>query len=298
MPQTTSRALGVALILGAAALWGATGTMQALLPQDRAPLAVGAIRLCLGAMTLLALALPVAASRAGIGQMLRKGRIGPVLGAGAAMTLYNLLFFAAVLKAGVGVGTAIAIGSAPIWVAGWESARGRPPKGMRLAGQAACIAGAAILALSGGAGGAPEPLLGAAMAAASGLAYAAYSGWTAKIAHHAPPMAVAATTFSAAAILALPALMLFPLGWAAAPAAWAPLAALGMGSTGLAYALYTTGLRSVAVSTAVTLALAEPLTAWVLAVLVVGEELTWMRAGGAGLLFLGLGLVSLIPSRR
>jgi len=56
-------------------------------------------------------------------------------------------------------------------------------------------------------------------------------------------------------------------------------------------------LRRVAPSTAVTLALAEPLTAWVLAILVVGEPATLPRLAGAALLMAGLAIVTLTPSR-
>lgn len=296
MPTSASaRLMGVFSVLLAAALWGATGTMQSLLPEGRAPLAVGALRLAIGAATLLALAAPRAEDRAALTRIPR----GPAFGAGAAIALYNLLFFAAVLRAGVGVGTAIAIGSAPIWVAAWDAARGRIPRGLRALGQTACIAGAAILALADGGGtDASDPLGGALLAAAAGLCYAVYSGFTGRIAAAAPPMALAALTFSAAALVAAPALLIFPLGWAAAPAAWGPLLFLGVFSTGVAYAFYTWGLGRVAVSTAVTLALAEPLTAWILALLVVGEALTPMRGIGALALFAGLALVTLAPAPR
>jgi len=45
-------------------------------------------------------------------------------------------------------------------------------------------------------------------------------------------------------------------------------------------------------STAVTLALAEPLTAWVLALVVVGESATPLKLAGAALLLAGLYVVT------
>lgn len=290
--QDATRLAGVAAVLVAAMLWGTTGTLQALLPDTRDPFVVGALRLTIGAATLVVMALLHPQSRAALATM----RPGWALGAGAAMAAYNLLFFRAVLDVGVGIGTALTIGSAPVCVLLWDLAvTRRRPGGVRLAGQAVCIAGAVILALSGRALDASVPGILAALGA--GASYAGYSLLTSRFGGAAPPAATAAATFSAAALFTLPVLLIRPTAWALASDAWPWLLVLGMVATGLSYAFYTYGLRSVAAGTAVTLALAEPLTAWVLATFVVGEPVTAAKLVGAALLMAGLAVVSLVPAR-
>ncbi len=282
-----ARVLAVAAVLGAAVLWGTTGTVQALLPAEREPLVVAACRLASGAAALLALACVSTASR----RAFRDLPWPRIVAAGSAIGVYNLMFFAAVTQTGVGVGTVLAIGSAPVWATVFELVlSGRLPDRRRLVGQGIAILGAALLVLSGT--GAPGSLTGMAVAALAGSAYAAYSLITSRIGQAAPSATIAAATFAVAAVLVSPALVVLPSEWVLQPASWPKLLFLGIFATGLSYVLYTWGLQRVAASTAVTLALAEPLTAWLLATLVVGEPLTPARLAGAGLLVMGLAVVT------
>lgn len=293
----TSHAAGLLAVIGAALLWGTTGTVQSVLPAARDPLAVGALRLLVGAAALAALALARPDSRRGF----RRLDWPAVIGAGLAMAAYNLLFFRAVLSAGVGVGTALAIGSAPVWVTLFALARGRGlPDRRRLAGQAVSIAGAALLVLAG-TGEAASPgraAAGALLALLAGAAYALFSLATLRAGRAAPPATVAASAFAVAALVTLPVLGLRPPTWLAEPGALPAILFLGIGATGLAYALYTWGLARVGAATAVTLALIEPATAWVLATAVVGEPVTLPRLAGAGLILAGLAIVTLGPAGR
>jgi len=286
------RLAGVAAVICAAMLWGTTGTLQAALPDGREPLAVAALRLSIGAAALLMLAAATPAGRTAFRDLPLRG----IVFAGLSIGLYNLLFFLAVLRAGVGIGTAIAIGSAPVWVTAFEIITTRRlPRGRRALGQALSITGAGLLVASGEAGSGLAS--GALLAALSGAAYAAYSLATSRIGHLAPPATLAAATFSVAALITAPVLLVVPTAWLAEVRVWPVLLFLGVGATAVSYAMYTWGLRRVAPSTAVTLALAEPLTAWVLAILVVGEPATLPRLAGAALLMAGLAIVTLTPSR-
>lgn len=288
----TVRLAGISAVLCAAVLWGTTGTLQTLLPADREPLVVAAIRLAVGALSLLAMALLAGDSRRAFAHL----PLRPVIAAGMAIGLYNMLFFVAVTQAGVGVGTAIAIGSAPVWVTLYEALRlGRLPGPLRAFGQAISILGAALLVLDSGGG---ASVGGMVLAAAAGAAYAAYSVATGGLGGRVPPATLAAGTFTVAALIAAPAFIALPVAWAADPTAWPALAFLGVVTTGVAYALFTRGLARVATSTAVTLSLMEPLTAWLLAIFVVGEAVTAQRLIGAGLVFAGLALVTLAPVGR
>ncbi len=281
------RALAILAVLVAAMLWGTTGTFQSTLPEAREPLVVGAVRLWVGAASLLLLALAHPASRRAFGQVPR----GPLLLAGGFIAAYNLLFFAAVTRAGVGIGTALTIGSAPLWVALYEAAFLRQrPTARKALGQAFAILGAALLVLAGQAES--LTLTGIALALAAGLSYAVYSLASSAMSPHAPSNTIAASTFTLAALLVTPVFALVPTGWALTGTAPATLLGLGVLSTGLAYALYTWGLKALPASTAVTLALAEPLTAWLLATFLIGEPATPLKLTGAALLLAGLYVVT------
>ncbi len=71
---------------------------------------------------------------------------------------------------------------------------------------------------------------------------------------------------------------------------------LGVLATGVAYLLFSKGLVQVQGSTAVTLSLAEPLTAAVLGVFVVGEVFSLASWLGIVLIFAGLTILS-IPQK-
>ncbi len=279
--------LGVIAVVAAAVLWGATGTIQALLPEAREPVVVAAMRIIIGAVALLCLALAVKRDRDGLWRV--PAMI--VLPAGFAIAAYNATFFAAVADIGVGVGTALAVGSAPLWATAFEALfLRRRPTSLQLVGQAIAIAGASLLVASSGA--VTMSASGVAMALAAGASYAGYSIVTGRARADVSSTALAAATFGVAGLMIAPALALLPTAWVFEPRALALLAVLGVASTGLAYVLYTWGLKSVAASTAVTLALAEPLTAWVLATILLGEALTGVKFVGAALLLTGLWLVT------
>ena len=278
---------GVLLVLGAAVLWGTTGTIQAFLPEARDPLLVAGFRMVFGAATLFVLAALAQGAFAGFRQL----PWGWVLAAAASIAAYNLLFFKGVLGAGVGVGTVLAIGGAPIWVTLFAIVvlRRRPDR-ITMFGQGLSITGAALLVLSGGSES--SSLSGIILSILAGAAYAAYSTITSKISDAAPSVTVAAATFGMAAVLVVPVFFIAPLNWALALSPMALLIFLGVVVTGLSYALYTKGLQTVPAASAVTLALAEPLTAWLLATFLVGEANTPAKMAGAALLIAGLYVVS------
>ncbi|MDG1969800.1 MAG: DMT family transporter [Paracoccaceae bacterium] len=278
---------GVLLVLGAAVLWGTTGTIQAFLPEARDPLLVAGFRIVFGAATLFVLAALAQGAFAGFRQL----PWGWVLAAAASIAAYNLLFFKGVLGAGVGVGTVLAIGGAPIWVTLFTIVvlRRRPDR-ITMFGQGLSITGAALLVLSGGSES--SSLSGIILSILAGAAYAAYSTITSKIRDAAPSVTVAAATFGMAAVLVVPVFFIAPLNWALALSPMALLIFLGVVVTGLSYALYTKGLQTVPAASAVTLALAEPLTAWLLATFLVGEANTPAKMAGAALLIAGLYVVS------
>jgi len=97
-------------------------------------------------------------------------------------------------------------------------------------------------------------------------------------------------------LLLSPLLFLFDLSWLFTSRGAGISLHLGVVATGIAYWLFAKGLSNVPSSTAVTLSLGEPLTAALLGVFVLGEQLSGTAWFGISLLLLGIAL--LIGSSR
>src|SRR3954464_12814602 len=270
-------------VLLAALCFGTTGTAQALGPAGLSPAGVGAARILVGGALLV--------GSAGGPPRLRRG---PRLVAAGGVAAYQLCFFAAVADTGVAVGTIVALGSAPA-IAGafeWALERRAPPRARAAATALAC-AGVAMLALAGA--DAAISLPGVLLALGAGASYAAYTLSAKRLlsAGHAPET-VMAGAFGLGALLLLPVLAATGAGWLAQPGGAALALFLGVVPTALAYVLFARGLRRLSAAETATLTLAEPLTATVLGVLVLGEHFAPL---GAALILAGL-LVLAAPEVR
>ncbi len=269
-------------VLFAAVCFGTTGTAQALGPDATDPLAVGAARILVGAALLVAVAarsLPAAGG---------PWAPRPLLAAGVGVAAYQLAFFTAVEDTGVAVGTVVAIGSGPAFAGllgravGGEALTGR----WALATGLAC-AGVALLVGSGQAADVSAPGIGLALVA--GASYATYTVAAKALltAGHAPE-AVMARAFALGAILLLPVLFATGGGGLESAGGLALVLFLGAVPTALAYVLFARGLRHLSSGETATLTLAEPLTATLLGIVVLGERPTGLMAAGAALVLGGL----------
>lgn len=275
-------------------LWGTTGTAQALAPDGASPLAVGALRLLVGGAALLGflfLRRPAPGTQTA-------GRLpgGPVLLAAGCMAAYQVLFFAGVARTGVAVGTIVGIGSSPV-LAGLLGFlfRGERPGWRWGAATALAVAGCALLALAG-----KEidiDLGGMLLAVGAGGAYATFSLASKGMLERHPVEQVMAVVFGLGALILAPLLLVEDTSWLADPRGIGVTAWLGLAATALAYSLFGQGLRLTQVATAVTLSLAEPLTAGTLGVALLGEQITPASAAGIALIFSGLVVLS-IPAKR
>lgn len=278
------------LVVGAAVLWGTTGTAQALGPHGASSLAVGASRNVVGAVVLVA----VAALR---GQ-LRDGARGlgrrPLLLAAAATAAYQLCFFGGVRLAGVAIGTVVGVGSGPVWggLLGWLGRGERPGRRWALA-TALAISGAVLLATSAGTSGDGVDPLGIVLALGAGLTYAAFALWSKELTDHHDPDLVMTWVFAVSAVLLLPVGLAAGVGPLVSADGGLMVAWLGFASLAVAYLLFGRGIAGVTVAAATTLALAEPLTATVLGITVLGERLTAAAAVGMVLVLAGLGALTL-----
>ncbi|MCC2313721.1 DMT family transporter [Cellulomonas xiejunii] len=292
-------------VLLAAVCFGTTGTAQALGPSAD-PVALGAARIAVGGIALALVAALVARARPGanVTGLHSRGRgwgWGVVVGA-LGVLAYQPAFFLGTARNGVAVGTVVALGSAPVLtgLATWALGRGRPGRSWLVATGLATT-GVVVLGLAPGDPGAGTSggldVVGVLASLGAGAAYALYTlagaalidaGWTSTTAMGA--------VFGVAGVLSLGVLAVVGTGGLTSPAGLATVLWLGLVTTTAAYVLFGYGLARLGAPTVATLTLAEPLTATVLGLAVLGERLS----GGAvaGLLVLAVGLVVLAVGAR
>ncbi|MFL6698196.1 MAG: DMT family transporter [Vitreoscilla sp.] len=285
---------GIVLALSAAVLWGTTGTAQHFAPSRVSPYWIGALRLAIAGLFFGALV--AATERTRDARAAAPGLWRRQLLAGAAVAVYNLAFFAGVRLAGVAVGTTIAIGSGPLFAGALQAlVTRRPPAVSWWLGTGLAIGGGAAIALGGGTVAGTD-VVGLALCLTAGLSYAVYTLTAKSLSTHASPARASLWVFGTAAVIALPAAwVIAPSGAADLVAAgsggWLVVAWLGVVATGVAYLLFSSALRFISAATGVALALAEPLTAFTLAVLLLGEPLRASGLAGIAAILAGLALV-------
>ncbi len=282
---------GFWFVLAAAICWGTTGTAQALAPEGAVPLAVGAMRLWIGGVALLLFALARRHLR------LQGWPLSATIVAIGTIAGYQLFFFAGVARTGVAVGTVVGIGSAPI-MAGLLGLLllGEKPGRRWILATLLAVAGATLLLAAGAEIEVDPP--GIILAIGAGAAYALYTIASKDLLRVQPPDAVTAVAFFGGALLMTPLLFFVDLSWVLQPRGLAVVLHLGLITTALAYTLYIRGLMSLRAATAVTVALAEPLTAATLGIGLLGERLTLPALVGMALIFAGLVVLAVGDRRR
>lgn len=303
MESREGRAVG--LVVAGAVLWGTGGITGAALTDAGVPtLAVAALRLGVGGGLLL-VGLALAGRLRGTARTGAAGR--RVLVTGGLAAVYQAAYFGAVWAGSVSVATLVALGGAPVLVAGVTSVRTRRRPPLRTV-VALALALLGLVLLVGGPGTGRSPVMSAVLAAVCAAAFATMTIVNRTAVAGLPPLVLTGASFSLGAVLLVPVLLLAGgpgaaggPGGLSAPAVeqvWLGLAVLwlGVGPTALAYAAYFTGLRSVPATTASLLALLEPLTAAVGAGLLRGERLGLVGAAGGALLLVAI--VVLRPVRR
>jgi drug/metabolite transporter (DMT)-like permease len=272
---------GLLQITATAVLWGTAGPAVAVIGDltTLGPTSIGFYRLAIAATAL-------AATRR-FWAFLHTARAAPVrlLLAGVGLGVYQVLYFLAVVEAGVGVATVVSLGLAPIVTTAWESARARRRPGRRqTAALAAGLGGLLLITLAAPALSGTRPVLGLLAAIGSGLGYAATTLVSRDLAQRADPITLTGATSVIGALALLPVAAADGLTLPLAPEPLALLTYVGVVATALAYALFYAGLRTVPGSVAAVLTLLEPLVAALLAVLVLAEPLSALTVTGGVLL--------------
>ncbi|MGW6562034.1 DMT family transporter [Streptomyces hydrogenans] len=298
--------------------WGTAGAAGSLVfrNSDMGPLALSFWR-CAGGLLLL-LAVPAL-------RLLRPGRARPasassgapaaasvvesrrtrlirIGGTGLGLAVFQTAYFAAVESTGLAVGTVVTLGAGPVLIA--VGARVTMGERLGLGGLAAVVgalAGLAVLILGGG--GAEVRLAGVGYAVLSAAGFAALTlltRWLGRSgAGAAGSLASTAWTFGVSALVVLPLaavegllphtedvvrLLLLLLYVAAIP-------------TALAYALYFAGAAVVRAATVSVIMLLEPVSAALLAVTLLDEELTATTVLGTVLLLAAVTGLALAEAR-
>ncbi len=277
-------------MLVGAILWGTTGTAQTFMPQTIHPLAVGASRLAVGGFSLLVILL-----------IMRKidFRNWPwksTLYAAISMAIFQYLFFSSVRLTGVAIGTVVTIGSAPVFsgIIEWLLVKRRPTRVWIMATTLAII-GCVLLFLNKD--GIVVNPVGIAMSLGAGLLFAFYTLVNKDVLDKVNPVPAVAVIFSMSAIMLMPFLFLFETEGLMTGRGISVVLYLGVVTTSVAYILFSAGLKRIPSSSAVTLSLAEPLTAAILSVIVVGERLNGTSWMGIAMLLGGI-LVLTLSGRK
>ena len=299
MSQGSHARLGLVQVSLAGILWG-TGGLGVQIIREHEPMSVltiSAWRMALAAVVLLA-AVALLRQAGDVVRLLRE-RPGPAILAGVATGSYQALYFGSVVAVGVTVATVVSLGLAPVLVTAAECVRERRLPSRRALGVLSlALAGLVLVSSTAGLGETgPRPLLGVLLAAASGTTYAVTTMLAERIAATTTPLALTSVATGAGAMA------LFPLGLLGArgdaplvttdPVAVGTLLYLGVFTMALAYGLLYAGLRTTTGSAAVVASLLEPVTAAVVAALVLDE-----RLGALGILGTVLILAAVIGLDR
>ena len=285
-----SQRLSYLLVLLGAVLWGTTGTSQTFMPQTIHPLAVGASRLAVGGFTLLIILLVMRKID------FRNWPWKATIYAAISMAVFQYLFFSSVRLTGVAIGTVVTIGSAPVFsgIIEWIIVKRRPTR-VWMSATALAIVGCALLFLNKE--GVVVNPIGIAMSLGAGSLFAVYALVNKEVLDYVPAVPAVAVIFSLSALMLLPFLFLFETEGLLTGRGLAVVLYLGIATTSVAYILFSTGLKWIPSSSAVTLSLAEPLTAALLSVLVVGERLDITSWIGIAMLLGGI-LVLTLSGRK
>ncbi|HEX6012999.1 MAG TPA: EamA family transporter [Geminicoccaceae bacterium] len=289
MPTTTSNPKavvaharrGLLLVSCAGVVWGTIGPAVQLVHEGSglSPWTIGAYR-AVAAVAALVVASHVT-GRLGACRALARSHWRRVILTGLSTAAFQLLFFVAVVATGVSVATVVSLGLAPVLllVLGGVQRRRTPSPGQILTVTTALV-GLGLVSIAGGTGGAaPNTALGVLAALGSGTAYAVSTQVGAPLSREHDALTVTTATMSVAAAALIPGGLgvAYVRGEAMAtsdPGSWLLLVYLGVVTMAFAYVLLFAGLRSTPSGTAVVATLLEPVTAVLIAVLLLRERPT------------------------
>lgn len=284
--------LGELLLL--AAIWGASFLFMRLGAHEFGAIPLAALRVAGASLFLL----PLLAARQGLTELRRDWRPLLVVGLLNSALPFALYSYAALsITAGL---SSILNATTPLWGAlvawAWLS---QGLTASRIAGLALGFAGVVFLAWDQASfkpGGSGWAVLACLLAT---LCYGIAANFTKRFLSGCSPLTVATgSQFSAALLLAGPAVFFWPAALPSAPA-WAAVAALALLCTGVAYILYFRLMQRIGPTNTIAVTFLIPGFAVVWGWLFLAESFTWRMAGGCAIVLLGTALaLGLLPRPR
>ena len=301
-PARGRASLGLLQVVAAGVLWGTGGLVVTVLHErdGLGAMTASAWRMALAAVALVGFA--AATSRLGaVRSTFRRHPPGSVL-VGVGTATYQGLYFVSVLLVGVSVATVVALGLAPVLATVWEKAVGRRwPSAREVGVLAAALTGLVLISTTAEAGShtaGDRPGLGVTLAVVAGATYAATTVLGHRLAQDADSVALTTCATLAGSVALLPFLAVAILRGepvlTSGPATTGLLVYLGVGTMAVSYGLLYAGLRTTSGSAATVATLVEPLSAALLAALLLGERLTAPALVGGALILLAV--LALHPS--
>ncbi|MCU1387319.1 MAG: multidrug transporter [Ilumatobacteraceae bacterium] len=279
------------VVLFAGLLCGTTGTALSRLAPQASPLSAGAMRLLVGGVALAAVALVDGRRPSELAGHRTSLAVGAV-----AVALYQVCFFTGTTRTGVALATVTALGSAPVFSGLIDAIVLRRPPSLRwLAGTVAAVLGVALIA--GGQPAARTDVGGIFAALGAGLAWAVYAMiGRQRIAAGLSSTTCMAAMFVGGAVLSAPLLAVGTTNWIVTPKGVALALYLGIVTVGVVYTCLGWGLRTLSAPTVVTVTLAEPITAALLATVVLDQVIG--VSGALGIATVSAALVITARDRR
>lgn len=273
-------------VLLGAILWGTTGTAQTFLPDNAHPFIISAGRSATGGLFLLIIMILLKKIK------FRSWPWKQTLYTAICISLFQLLFFSSVRLTGVAIASVVAIGSAPVFsgLIEWIFLKMRPTKVWGISTGLA-ITGCMFLFITKGEVSINP--IGVLYSLVAGLIFALYTMNSKSLLQKEDAISVVAMTFSLSALLLTPFYFILDVSWLWDAGNVGIIFYLGIATTSIAYVLYGWGLRKIPASSALTLSLAEPTTAALLGVVVVGEVLSTTSWVGIGLLLGSIAILTL-----
>jgi len=291
-------------VCAAGVLWGTGGLVVTVLNErdGLGAMTVSAWRMAVAVVALVGFAMVT--RRHGVVLATMRRHPGPAVLVGLGTAAYQGLYFVSVLLVGVSVATVVSLGLAPVLAACWEHLTSRTWPSLReVSVLMAALVGLVLISATAGHGSpAPgdRPVLGLLLAVAAGATYAATTLAGHGLAQRVDPIALTtcATAVGAVALapfLALAAVRHDPVLPSDAVSGGL-LLYLGIATMALSYGLLYAGLRTTSGSTATVATLVEPLSAAVLASVVLGERLPGLALVGGALILAAV--VALRPTQE
>lgn len=277
----------IVAVLLAATLFGTTGTALALGPEETGAVSAGIMRLLIGGLGLVLVAVVTGSRLAPSPRTRRSLALGSVT-----VASYQLCFFFATTSTGVALATVVTIGCSPLAARAIGAARQRPrPESWWFAAATLLVVGLAMLVIGNG-DAATFSTGGVLAAVVAGISYAAYTECGAVcLADGSESTATMAAMFLGAGCLTSPLLVFVDLSWLGRTSGVTMILYLSLMTLTLSYVWFGWGLRHLPPTTVVMLTMFEPVVAALLAITVLDETLSFASWSGIAIVILGLLIV-------